>query len=82
MDWCSASYEWCYVGIDCEHGIETLFFAGTEYEDELAYSTVSCYDPCQCKGPDNLPTDFFVEKGFSEDYGTDCKSWDSMEPYC
>jgi hypothetical protein len=30
-DWCADSYEWCYVGIECEHGIDTMIFAETEY---------------------------------------------------
>jgi hypothetical protein len=43
----------------------------------LAYSTESCKDPCECVGPENLPTDYFIEKGYNEFYGTDCESWDS-----
>lgn len=41
-DWCSESYEWCYVDIECENGIDTLFFADTEYADTLAYTPTTC----------------------------------------
>ena len=64
-DWCAESYSWCYVSIECQSGIDTVFFAATEYEDKLSYATTPCDDPCQCVGAENLPTDYFVEKGYS-----------------
>jgi hypothetical protein len=59
-----------------------VFFAGTEYEDELSYATTPCSDPCECVGAEVLPTEYFVEKGNSFFYGSDCEAWDSKESYC
>jgi hypothetical protein len=39
-------------------------------------------DKCACKGIENLPTDFFIEKGYSESYGSSCSSWDFKADYC
>ena len=77
-DWCSVSYSWCYVDKACESALDTIFFAGTEHEDKLAYATTPCEDPCSCVGPENLPTDYFVEQGYSEEYGTSCEAWDAQ----
>ena len=37
---------------------------------------------CECLGYDALPTDFFIEQGYGEYYGSSCTNWDSEEAYC
>ena len=41
-DWCEDTYIWCYVSVDCESGLDTVFFAETEYAGTLAYSAEAC----------------------------------------
>ena len=40
-DWCTSP--WCYVNPKCESGLDTLFFADTDY-DSLQWSLGACAD--------------------------------------
>ena len=39
-------------------------------------------DTCECLGYENLPTSYFEENGYDDDYGSSCENWDADQPWC